>query len=248
MIDGTNCTEVVHTLKERVNELSLDAVFVSPDATVKQYPKLWSIFQTLDLEPHQRTNMCCAVNALQLALSKLRRAVSVESLIPHLCDVKWPGRLQNVILEPLTDRKEPILLDGAHNPQATEVLGEYVNRKLRPVEHDVTWVIAASRGKNLAELFHRLVKSGDQVVITSFGPVEGMPWVNAADPTELAACIHSIKGIGEVKVFEVDLVAAINCACKMAKSGPLIVAGSLYLASDLLRLLRDAQQKKVVQV
>ena len=242
VIDGTNCAEVRQVLEARIRELSLDAtadaVFVSPDSTVKRYPQLSRVFERLDLEPHQRTNMCCAVTTLQLALRKLHPEVSVEALIPHLCDVKWPGRLQCLVIAPLTDRKEPVLLDGAHNPQSAQVLAAYVDRKLRSAQNNVTWVIAASQGKNLAELFYPLLKPGDRVAATSFGPVDGMPWVNAADPAELTACVQSIEGICEVKNFGTDLVAGLDWAGRMAQGGPLVVAGSLYLASDLLRILR----------
>lgn len=247
VVDGTNSPEVIQTLQSRIEDLGLDAVFVSPDVTVRKYPPLSDIFQKLDLEPHQKTNMCCAVTALQFALSKLHPEIKLDTLIPRLCDVKWPGRLQTVSLRPLTSREEPILLDGAHNAQSAEVLGRYVDRKLRPFQSRVTWVVAASHGKNLTEVFHSIMKPDDNVATISFGPVDGMPWVKATDPAELVSCVKSIPGIGEVRNFEADIVGAVNWACGMANGGPLVVAGSLYLVSDLLRILRDVQRGHALQ-
>ena len=241
VVDGTNSPEVTKTLQARVEELALNGVFVHPDTVNSQCPSLAHIFEKLDLLPHQKANMCCAVSALQLALPKLRPELDLETLLPHLSNVQWPGRLQNIAIQPLVARKESILLDGAHNTQSAEVLGEYVEHKLRPLHQRITWVIAASRGKDLTELFHAFIKPGDNVATTAFGPVDGMPWVKAADPTEVATCVQSIPEIQQVKSFAKDIPAAINWASDVANGGPLVVAGSLYLVSDVLRLLREAQ-------
>lgn len=242
VVDGTNCPEVIKTLEARIAELGLKSDFVHPDTVDKQSPTLRRIFEKLDLLPHQQANLCCAVSALQLALPQLRPGLDVHTLLPHLSEVGLPGRLQKITLEPLVAREEPVVLDGAHNPQSAEVLGEYVERKLRSQQQNVTWVVAASRGKDLAGLFSKLVKPGDNVVTTAFGPVDGMPWVKAADPAELAACVQSIPSVQQVKTGNnTGIPDALKWACDAANGGPLVIAGSLYLVSDVLRLLREAK-------
>ncbi|GFF25287.1 probable dihydrofolate synthetase [Aspergillus lentulus] len=241
VVDGTNAPEVIRTLEDRVNELKIDAVYAHPDTICSQSPSLGRIFRELDLQRHQRANMCCAVSALRLALAKVRPELEMDMLLPSLKNVEWPGRLQKISLSPLTARKEPVLLDGAHNSQSAEVLGEYVDKNLRP-QGNITWVIAASRGKDVTALFHSIVKSGDKIAITAFGPVDGMPWVKAADTEELALCIQSIPGVQDVRTFGEDVLAAINWACTEAGECPLVIAGSLYLVSDVHRLLREARK------
>ncbi|PWY93750.1 dihydrofolate synthetase Fol3 [Aspergillus sclerotioniger CBS 115572] len=243
VIDGTNSTEVIRTLEDRIKELKIDAVYTRPNVPDNHSPSLSQLFATLDLQPHQRANMSCAVSALKLALLRSRPEIDVDALVPQLSKVEWPGRLQKIALKPLAAREEPVLLDGAHNTQSAEVLGEYVDRKLRPQGGNVTWVIAASRGKDIVSLFHSIIKAGDRVAITAFGPVDGMPWVKANDPEEIVSCIQSIAGIGQVQTFGDDIPAAINWACEEARGGSLVIAGSLYLASDVLRLLREAQKQ-----
>jgi folylpolyglutamate synthase len=208
----------------------------------EQLPALAQLFRKLDLEPHQQENMCCAVSALRLALSKIRPETDAFSLLPRLADVKWPGRLETISLQSLISRTEPTLLDGAHNPQSAEVLGKYVNRKLRPDSGSVTWVIAASSGKDLAGVFRAIIRPGDNVATAEFGPVEGMPWVMPTNASELAGAIRSIPKIGRVQEFEGDLLPAIKWAGEVADGRPLVIAGSLYLVSDVHRLLRDAQK------
>jgi folylpolyglutamate synthase len=241
VIDGTNSSAVITTIEERVKQLGLDAIYTRPENPDSLSPALGTLFHTLDLQPHQRANMTCATSALKLALSQIRPDLDVNQLVPQLARVEWPGRLQKIVLEPLTSRKEPILLDGAHNNQSAEVLGEYVDRKLRAQGEGITWVIAASRGKDIKSLFHPIIKPGDRVATTAFGPVDGMPWVKATDPEEVAASVRSLSDIGEVKSCGNDILAAINWACDQAKGGPMVIAGSLYLVSDVLRHLRQAR-------
>lgn len=244
VVDGTNSVEVIRTIQTRIKELGLYSVFTLPDVLDIQPPALTGVFKALDLQPHQRTNMRCAVLGLEIAMSQIRPEFDVDSLIPEIAKVEWPGRLQNIVLEPLVPRREPILLDGAHNAQSAEVLRQYVDSKFRPLRRRVTWVISASQGKDLNSLFGKLIKPGDNVAVTAFGPVHGMPWVKATDTCEMAMRFRAVHGIGEVEEFGGDLHAAINWGCSVANGGPLVIAGSLYLVSDVFRLLRDAQEEQ----
>ncbi|KAJ5934764.1 hypothetical protein N7466_004311 [Penicillium verhagenii] len=242
VIDNTNEPAVLGALSTRIQELGIEATFVSPDKVEAQLPPLAQLFQKLDLEPHQQENMCCAVTALRIALSKIRPEENAFSLLPHLANVRWPGRLENISLNSLVGREEPALLDGAHNPQSADVLGKYVDRKLRPQSGNVTWVVAASSGKDLAGVFRSIIRPGDNVATAEFGPVDGMPWVTPTNAEELGSAIRSIPAIGQVNTFEGDLIPAIKWASDVSQGGPLVIAGSLYLISDVHRLLREAQK------
>lgn len=241
VVDGSNAPEALSVLDSTIRELGIEADFVDASLLEEENPALRSLFRQLDLEPHQKANVGCALSALRLALSRLRPGATVDGLLPRLSDVQWPGRLQSIDLGPIARRNEPALLDGAHNSQSAEVLGSYVDRKLRRPINNVTWVIAASRGKDLSRVFRSIIKPGDNVAATAFGPVDGMPWVAALDPTLLTGCVQDIGGIGRVRSFDGDVTAAIQWACKVSQGGPLVIAGSLYLVSDVLRLLRTAQ-------
>ncbi|OJJ44763.1 hypothetical protein ASPZODRAFT_134884 [Penicilliopsis zonata CBS 506.65] len=244
VVDGTNSPDVLQTMTTRIKELGgLQSVFVTPEDQEKQSPLLSRIFRDLDLEPHQQANMSCAVAALQVAVPQVRPDLKVQPLLSHLPEVQWPGRLQSIQLNSLAARSEPVLLDGAHNAQSAEVLRNYVDRKLRSPQRSITWVISASVGKDIHGLFGPLLQPGDNVATTAFGPVDGMPWVRATDPAELADSVLSLPGIGKVHSFDTDVLAAVDWACRLADGGPLVIAGSLYLVSDVLRLLRQATTK-----
>jgi folylpolyglutamate synthase len=243
VVDNTNERAVLGALSNRIQELGIDATFVSPDKAEEQLPPLARLFRKMDLEPHQKENMCSAVTALRLALAKIRPEADAYSLLPHLAEVKWPGRLEHLSLQPLIPREQHVLIDGAHNAQSADVLGRYVDRKLRPESGGgVTWVIAASSGKDLGGVFRSIIRPGDSVATAEFGPVDGMPWVKPTNASELASAVQSIPEIGQVKSFEDDLLPALRWASEISQGRPLVIAGSLYLVSDVHRLLRDAHQ------
>ncbi|KAF7713103.1 Uncharacterized protein PECH_001876 [Penicillium ucsense] len=242
VIDSTNEKGVIDTLSNIVQDLGIDASFVSPDKAKEHAPAFAELLKAWDLEPHQEENMCLAASALNIALAQIRPQTDPLRLLPLLAKVRWPGRLENVVLEPLISRSKPVLLDGAHNPQSAAVLGRYVDRKLRANSQPVTWVIAASSGKDLAGVFCSLIHPGDNVATAEFGPVDGMPWVMPTKSADLASTISSISGIGQMKSFQGDLLSAMQWASEVSQSGPIVIAGSLYLVSDVHRLLRNAKQ------
>jgi len=196
-----------------------------------------------DFEPHQWENLACAYTAFQLAYTKSESPL--HRLLPAIQNINWPGRLQTTDIRGVSTRRETILLDGAHNYQSAEVLGAYVDRKLRTKENKVTWVLAASQGKELDGILKPLLRPGDCVAAVQFGPVDGMPWVQAMPPRDIltAATAAGVK-VSQLYNAETDLSSALRWATTVADGGPLVVAGSLYLVSDVLRLLRDAEQIK----
>jgi folylpolyglutamate synthase len=85
-----------------------------------------------------------------------------------------------------------------------------------------------------------LLRPGDQVAAARFGPVDGMPWVQATDPAELLqlAGQHGAEAAGLHNAGD-DVKDALTWASKSAGDKPLVIAGSLYLVSSVLRLLRE---------
>ncbi|ORY68862.1 Mur ligase [Pseudomassariella vexata] len=191
------------------------------------------------LRPHQAQNLALAHEAFRLAYPQFAESVGI--LVPAIRNMSWPGRLQMVDIQALTSRKEKVLLDGAHNPQSAEVLAAYVNEHLRHCaspakqQQPLIWVLAASKGKDLGEILKLLLRPGDSVVAVEFGPVDGMPWVQPMESEEiLKQCPVDVTKHDAQK----DLAAALDWASKTADKSPLVIAGSLYLVSDVLRLLR----------
>jgi dihydrofolate synthase len=189
------------------------------------------------LETHQQQNLLCGYEAFHLAYPE--HTMSMNELLSIGASAVWPGRLQSISIKKITERTEPVLLDGAHNPQSADVLSAFVEKRLRIHGEPVTWVLGASAGKDISEILKVLLRDGDNVTVVEFGPVDGMPWVK---PTSSATILQTIDKLGISIAARQDARAnvrmGLDSASKMSHDGPLVVAGSLYLVSDMLKLLR----------
>ena len=244
VVDSSNRSSVIDIVKKNQETVNAGPTFLIDRSDYYQLLRgsLWGQ-SILNTQPHQAMNIGLAVMATELALHKLglRRDQAVTE--PTLAKVQWPGRLQLLSIESITGRTQDVLLDGAHNESSMHALYQYSRKTLRQGGKRITWVIAMSRGKDLASQLARSFYNNDSVVFTEFGPVDGMPWVAATPASELKAAVKETKHLSRRKILlnmcvERDLTRALEKATDLAQGGPLIICGSLYLVSDVLRLLR----------
>ncbi|GME82053.1 unnamed protein product [Ambrosiozyma monospora] len=178
----------------------------------------------------------------RLTKSNVQRGVS---------QTRWPGRLQSIDIHLNKQKTLPILLDGAHNAQASSELGKYLTDHLRPqspaTDNSLIFIIGMTRGKALTHsLFANIIRPGDTVILTKFKPnIEGMPWIKSYDPFVLAKSVEEVIVDDENKdkkdsvVVREELEDALQLAWELSHGGEkskVVVCGSLYLAADVLRL------------
>ncbi|KAI1081495.1 FolC bifunctional protein [Whalleya microplaca] len=227
VVDASNPKSVLDVLQKHADETGNPIVFADSgsDGLVAKLRE--------KLEPHQRQNLACAHQAFQLAYPQ--HAESTDVLLSAAENMVWPGRLQSLSINSLTGRKQNVLLDGAHNPQSAEALAEYVQRHLRAPGKPVTWVLAASQGKDLTEILKLLLHPGDSVTAVEFGPVDGMPWVKPMSSTAILGTATSCGCLSSAQYdAHTDVGSALAWASRTADEGPLVIAGSLYLVEHLI--------------
>ncbi|MCJ1481469.1 folylpolyglutamate synthase [Schaereria dolodes] len=235
VIDGTNPPNVLQILTNHASTIRAGSLVYVPLCSDRQ---IWSVLSKDDFEYHQQINICLAFEGVKQALKHRRQLIDPSELLPVIRNIVWPGRLQNLSIQQITSRKSNILLDGAHNPQSSEVLGMYVDTRLRRTSCSVTWIIAASKEKDLKAMLSSLMRSGDSIVAVQFGPVEGMPWVQPIEAQEIVRVAKQVCAVAET-YWTFCLTEALRWATEQSNERPLVVAGSLYLVSDVLRLLRN---------
>lgn len=230
VVDGTNPKSVLDVLQKQADEIGSQIQFTDFNSDL--------LVGTLreNLEPHQCQNLSCAHEAFKLALPQ--HASSSDILISAARNMIWPGRLQWLNIEKITNRKENVLLDGAHNPQSAEVLAGFVEKHMRSQNKPVTWVLAATQGKDVSEMFKLLLRDGDSIASVEFGPVDQMPWVKPTSSTTLLGAASQC-GLVLSSQFDAstDVRSALDWASRTANGGPLVIAGSLYLVSNIFKLL-----------
>lgn len=238
IVDGTNAGEVVEILRASAEEAGAMPFIRVPQDISDEGSPLWTTLRKEDFEDHQQVNINLAFEAVKQVVSRLRPSVEPQRLLYTILDTALPGRLQIISIEPITGREENVLIDGAHNMQSAEVLYSYVSHKIRKERSPVTWVVAFSRGKDVQQILSSMVRLHDNMIAVEFGAVDGMPWVQAAGADEILRVARSIGVHGQIHNASNNVEVALRLATEVSVGGPLVVAGSLYLVSDVLRMLR----------
>lgn len=237
--DGSSATGVLGVLKRNAAEVgTASLLFVPQNADAGQ---VWSVVAKEELMPHQQINVCLAFEAVKEVLSHCYPSLDPLRLLPSISNAIWPGRLQHLNIRSLIGSERQILLDGAHNSQSAEVLGTYVDQRLRDQDRPVTWMIAISKGKDVQQLLRFLLRSGDSLIAVEFGPVDGMPWVCAEEAGSILSAARDLGISDRSQKRSGNLAQALQIAAQTSNGGPLVAAGSLYLVSDILRLLKQTE-------
>ena len=169
---------------------------------------------TLDLPlptmagPHQADNAALAVAMLrhQNALT-----VSEASIRTGLVAANWPARLQRLKAGPLIGSRE-VWLDGGHNPSAGAALAQHFQ------DRRFHLIIGMLANKDPAALTGPLAANAATIAAV---PVPTHEW-------------HPAEAFGPSAVAYADVPAALAA---LPQDGlPVLIAGSLYLSGEVLRL------------
>jgi dihydrofolate synthase/folylpolyglutamate synthase len=163
--------------------------------------------------PHQRENAALAVEAAcRLEGDRLTR----EGIRQSVGAAHWPGRFQRI--------DESLILDGAHNPAAAEVLcrtwrDEYGDEKAR-------LVFGAVGSKDVTGIFRELLPV---VASITFVPVKSERRLTVE---EMKAFLTEAGGAHLPQAEFATLPEAVASA--RARGGKTLVAGSLFLVGEAL--------------
>jgi dihydrofolate synthase/folylpolyglutamate synthase len=206
----------------RSRTLELQCPYIAPQPA-RQISPGWAEYQTLEnsqiikyrlpLEGQiQLANSSLAIAALEI-LQQKGWQISQEAIINGIAKTKWLGRMQWT-----TWRNHKLLIDGAHNPAAAQVLRAYVDSLDTP---KVNWVMGMLSTKDHAEIFQALLRPKDSLYLT---PV---PDDSSADTSELAKLAQKICPLSYCQTYP-NLLSALETAFS-ANNNLVILCGSLYL-------------------
>ena len=159
---------------------------------------------------HQHQN---AGLAATMALCQTKVPVSVPSVLKGMVTAHWPARMQELGDGPLTAlvSNRPVILDGGHNPSAGAAIAAHFDGPLH-------LVVGMIEGKDPRAIIEPLA---DRIRSLNVVPVPGHE-------------CHPASAFGP------DARAAMNVEDAllhiMGDEYPILIAGSLYLAGEVLRL------------
>ncbi len=179
-------------------------------------------------------SVACAVQAVKLIDTSLPDATIEQGLQ----EVNLLGRFQQVDLEGVR-----LILDVAHNPQATELLAQRLRtQKLPSVDQKIIAVSGIMADKDIPAMFLPLVPL---VKDWFFCDIPGQP--RAADARKLSTLLYNVNGSNEVNVVESKSpVAALQAALANANIGDsVVVFGSFFTVGPVLEWLDQAQKGSI---
>ena len=230
--------EAAEIVQKVARAAGTDVAF-SIDKAKEPFEKMVSERPGLDFTAIQLRNLALAYSALAVARefhNDMIPQISFEEAMEVAMKVRltWRGRLQWTSITKFAGRKSDILIDGAHNQPAMRYLWRYIDAKVG--QNPVTWVIAMSGTRNVQGILSHLIKAGDRVVFTQFGPVDGMPWVAPVAFDLFREAVEKWRHTPEIK-YSPTPGEALRAAVRMTPEDELIVVtGSLYLVADVLRI------------
>lgn len=178
---------------------------------------------------HQFENAGVAIAVAHAALGP----VSSESLAAGLVNVVWPARLQHLEPGPLHGIAGPgsdIWLDGGHNPAAGEVLAASLGR------------LGFGRGRTLHLVWGMMAQKDAAAFLAPFRVFDVRIYTVNIPGEPNAFDAASLAGIARDAGFEArpfkDVTAAIAEIGATEPAAQILIAGSLYFAGHVLKLLR----------
>jgi dihydrofolate synthase/folylpolyglutamate synthase len=167
---------------------------------------------------HQAINATLALAACEELFG---RSLDAEAVAAGLGAVTSPGRMEVVAREPA------IVLDGAHNPEAAQVLAQAMQETFGRRERAL--VVSIFEDKDIEGMLAALLPAATDTIVTR----NSNP--RAADPVRLAGMAAALGY--KAQVIE-SLADAIDAARKLAgEHGIVVVTGSLSTAGDARTLL-----------
>jgi dihydrofolate synthase/folylpolyglutamate synthase len=177
---------------------------------------------------HQWENCATAVAAVETFADMAGMACDAKWIRKGFAAVEWPGRLQVLSQDPIT------ILDGAHNPDAARTLAETV-RELAGA-HPVAWICGMCADKDSAGFWKALGRAGTRCWCVP------LRTGRSRSPEELATLARCAGWEASVETVSGALTAARDWALR--EGGWVVIAGSLYLAGEVLEAHGYGQQQK----
>ena len=173
---------------------------------------------------HQVRNAAMAVAGVE---SLEDFAVTDAQIRRGLARTRWPGRLDEYRAQRRT------LLEGAHNPEGTQALRDYL---LKYEKDEIHLVFGALQDKDIGEIGRLLFPLAQSIHLT---PVANS---RTADPVMIAARHPRFR---RRMRLHPDAGTALRAAWKACPPrGLVVVTGSLYLVGELLPLVRSKTRNK----
>ncbi|PSF31122.1 bifunctional folylpolyglutamate synthase/dihydrofolate synthase [Aphanothece hegewaldii CCALA 016] len=223
------CAEKV--VLQKTQHLNCPTIWVDPSIPTQTQHAHYQLAKLIDIEyplpllgQVQLMNSAIAMATLGILRQK-GWIIPDEAIQEGMKKTFWPGRLQWIQWQ-----NNSILIDGAHNPAAAEVLRQYVDTLPQPIH----WVMGMLSTKDHEDIFQAILRQNDQL---SLVPV---PDHSTANPDSLAVLARNIcPNLSKIQTFS-ELFVALDTAIQknIEPKKTIVLCGSLYLVGYFLAKMK----------
>ncbi|MGB3309779.1 MAG: folylpolyglutamate synthase/dihydrofolate synthase family protein [Nodosilinea sp.] len=226
--------EAAAVVKARIAELNCPVVWPTPAIPIEHGKACYGsgdnaiAYPLALLGQHQLVNSAVAIAALH-SLRDQGWQIANEAIVEGMAKARWPGRLQWVTWGQ-ESAGYPLLIDGAHNTAAAEVLRQYVDSwwtSQSGQPEGTAWLMGMLATKDHRDIFAALLRPGDALHLV---PV---PEHETAIPEELGAIARSVcPRLAQCEIHDSlsDGLTALGRTSGALK----VLCGSLYLIGHFL--------------
>ena len=173
---------------------------------------------------HQYVNATTAIAAIE-CLKQAGYAIPKDSVYAGFRNVQWHGRIQTIRSAPL------VVLDGAHSPDAMEVLCSTLRECFR--YDQAIFIVSLMKDKNLIAIGDVLSKTADTVLTTQ---VFDNPRVMPAEVIQ-----HAWSSIcPSVRAYPTPEDAIAKALASASPTDLICITGSLYLVGQAIKIFKSS--------
>ncbi len=231
--------EAAQVVEERIEKLNCPAQWINPAQWVPNrttsYP--WAISEDIAYPLPLLGDMQLTNSALAIATFKTLRqqgwSIPDEAIRKGMANTRWPGRLQWTEWQGMK-----LLVDGAHNPAAAEVLRQYLDQLQAQQLQSIHWLMGMLSTKDHGDIFKALLRPGDRLTLV---PVAEH---STANPKELAQLALSVCPTLDTCETASSLTEGLQRLGQEKRSSEhlSVLCGSLYLVGEFLSLKKEAPE------
>ncbi|WP_225047130.1 bifunctional folylpolyglutamate synthase/dihydrofolate synthase [Lacticaseibacillus kribbianus] len=166
--------------------------------------------------PYQVHNAAVAIQAAKLAAKALGVPLSAAAIRRGLAESTWPARMERLSQEPL------IVIDGAHNPQGVRSLVAALNQVFG--RQPLTLIVGVLADKDVRTMLNLLEQTRFRL------------WLVPVPDNPRATVAADYPADARLRVFA-DWQTALGAHLAEYPDEPVVIAGSLYLASAVRQTL-----------
>jgi dihydrofolate synthase / folylpolyglutamate synthase len=176
---------------------------------------------------HQGINAAVAISLAEIAGYRHGLRIYKSHIRKGLKGVAFPARFQ------ICSRNPYMVLDGAHNQASAEALKNTVTEVFK--KKDISLIFGVASDKDYNKMAEILFPMARWVIFTQFDSPRALPALMLAQKTGILSKRHFLcYSVKDAMVFAKSITP---------RDGVIIATGSLFVAGEALKILRDKNIK-----